>query len=260
MHSSAQLCTVCCYAVVLAWLLTVSKSHGVKWLISGGSLVTWPCDHSCDLVTWPLLLRVLMVNHFNYVHRSLTPSFIRKQTLCVTPEIEGLVTVPVYGPWGQKTGPDRTSKHYSQVVVLNCSSHIRIFSSLSSCIFLMAIGYWVFSLDSSKVLKLYPRAAADSHTHDSLQAALHSWPNFLHYVSSICCISYNNLVRMAVRVSSPLSGRCQWLQFPGSVLPMFRCPWCCLDHTKQTQPNRHACIRSGLKTIPSWVQIDNVFL
>ena len=25
-----------------------------------------------------------MVNHFNYVHRSLTPSFIRKQTLCVT--------------------------------------------------------------------------------------------------------------------------------------------------------------------------------
>ena len=26
-----------------------------------------------------------MVNHFNYVHRGLTPSFIRKQTLCVTP-------------------------------------------------------------------------------------------------------------------------------------------------------------------------------
>ena len=84
LHSHAQLCTVCCYAVVPAWLLTVSKSHGVKWLISGGSLVTWPCDHSCDTVTWPLLPRVLMVNHFNYVHRSLTPSFIRKQTLCVT--------------------------------------------------------------------------------------------------------------------------------------------------------------------------------
>jgi len=30
LHSSAQLCTVCCYAVVPAWLLTVSKSHGVK--------------------------------------------------------------------------------------------------------------------------------------------------------------------------------------------------------------------------------------
>ena len=27
-----------------------------------------------------------MVNHFNYVHRGLTPSFIRKQTLCVTTE------------------------------------------------------------------------------------------------------------------------------------------------------------------------------
>jgi len=84
LHSSAQLCTVCCYAVVPAWLLTVFKSHDVKWLMSGGSLVIWPCDHSCDLVTWPLLPRVLMVNHFNYVHRSLTPSFIRKQTLCVT--------------------------------------------------------------------------------------------------------------------------------------------------------------------------------
>ena len=25
-----------------------------------------------------------MVNHFDYVYRSMTPSFIRKQTLCVT--------------------------------------------------------------------------------------------------------------------------------------------------------------------------------
>ena len=47
-----------------------------------------------------------------------------------------------------------------------------------------------------------------------------------------------------------------YAQFPGSVLPMFHCPlaW------HQMQPNHRARVRSGLKTIPSWVQIINVFL
>jgi len=47
--------------------------------------------------------------------------------------------------------------------------------------------------------------------YDSPQAVLHSWPNFLRYVSSICCMTYDNLMRMAMRISSPPSGRCQWL-------------------------------------------------
>ena len=47
--------------------------------------------------------------------------------------------------------------------------------------------------------------------YDSSQAALHSWPNFLRYVSSICYIPYDNLMRMAMHISSSLLERCQWL-------------------------------------------------
>jgi len=46
-------------------------------------------------------------------------------------KIEGPVTVTVYGPWGQKTGPDRTSKHYYCVLLHPTSFHLVLLRSTS---------------------------------------------------------------------------------------------------------------------------------
>src|SRR6266545_8264254 len=50
------------------------------------------------------------------------------------PKIEGLVMVPVYGPWGQKTGLDWTSKHYINCIVQHMKYSGGTFSGFKSAL------------------------------------------------------------------------------------------------------------------------------